>query len=160
MTTPDEQQNPPEPSPTGPQPATPQPGYSQPGYPPPPYATPPTGANPPYPQPPSPPTAYGPPPGTEKNWMGVTALVLSLAGLFTGITAIGGIVFGHLSLSAAKRGEADNRGMGVAGLVIGYIIVVLGIIALIALFAIAGWFVSECAGDNPPEWCDVTIESS
>ncbi|SEJ52852.1 DUF4190 domain-containing protein [Demequina mangrovi] len=137
-----------------PQPAQPAPGYTQAppqqGYAQPGYAQPGYGAAP----------AYGPGSGTQKNWMGVTALILSLAGLFTGITAIGGIVFGHLSLAAAKRGEADNRGLGLAGLIIGYILVVLGIFALIAIFAFAGWFLNECGGDNPAEWCNVTIETT
>ncbi|WP_062520108.1 DUF4190 domain-containing protein [Demequina silvatica] len=94
--------------------------------------------------------------GTEKNWMGVTALVLSLAGLFTGITAIAGIVFGHLSLGAVKRGEADNRGVGLAGLIIGYVITVLGILVLIGLFAAFGWLAFECGGDSPADWCTST----
>ncbi|MFV0632818.1 DUF4190 domain-containing protein [Demequina sp.] len=97
---------------------------------------------------------YGGQPGnTEKNWMGVTSLVLSILGFFTGITAIGGIVFGHLGLGAAKRGEADNRGMALAGVIIGYIIVVLSILAIIAILAFSGWLIGECGGSNPADWC-------
>ncbi|MDN4477370.1 DUF4190 domain-containing protein [Demequina lignilytica] len=88
-----------------------------------------------------------------KNWMNTTGMVLSLLGLITGITAIAGVIFGHLGLAAVKRGEADNRGQGVAALVIGYILIVLGIVATIAIIAFAGWFVNECGGDNPASWC-------
>ncbi|WP_062287618.1 DUF4190 domain-containing protein [Demequina phytophila] len=112
----------------------------------------------PAPQPAYPQAPYAPqrPAGTDKNWMGVTSLVLSLAGLFTGITAIVGIVFGHLSLSAVKRGEADNWGVGLAGLIIGYVITALGLLVLIGLFAVFGWAVSECGGSNAADWCTST----
>lgn len=114
----------------------------------------------------APPPRYAPPPSyrndpaTEKNWMGTTSLILSLVGLFTWFTAIPGIVFGHLSLSAARRGEADNRGMGLAGLVIGYVVAVLGLVfwvfVVIAMIAGIGFVISECGGDNPAEWCTST----
>lgn len=92
-------------------------------------------------------------PATAKNWMNITSLVLSLSSLLLGITAIGGIVFGHLGLAAAKRGEANNRGLGLAGVIIGYIFVVLGILAIVAFFAFFGWLATECGGDSPAAWC-------
>lgn len=99
----------------------------------------------------------GPRPGTEKNWMNVTSLALSLGGLVTGITVIPGIIFGHLGLSAAKRGEADNRSLGLAGVITGYVILALGLLALVAVLVFFGAFfgeiVQECTGDNPAEWC-------
>lgn len=101
--------------------------------------------------------APGPNPAQAKNWMGTTSLVLSLAGLITGITAIAGIVLGHLSLSAVKRGEADNRSMGLAGLITGYVLVGLGILgtilAVVFFGALFGSLVEECTGDDPPAWC-------
>lgn len=108
-------------------------------------------AQPQYAQPYTPPS--GPRPGTEKNWMNITSLVLSLAGLLTGITAIGGIILGHMGLSAAKKGEADNRGLGLAGVITGYVILALGILITVALFGFFGWIVSECGGANPAAWC-------
>lgn len=115
------------------QPQYAQPQYAQPGYTP------------------------GPRPGTEKNWMNITSLALSLSGLFFGVTAIAGVIFGHLGLSASKRGEADNRSLGVAGLVIGYALIGLFILATIAILVFFGAFfgelVQECTGDNPAEWC-------
>lgn len=95
----------------------------------------------------------GPNPGTAKNWMGITALVLSLASILTGITAIGGIIFGHMSVAAAKRGEADNGGMGRAGLIIGYIFVMLGILAAVGTIWFIGVVAAECSGRYPADWC-------
>ena len=78
-----------------------------------------------------PPPYYGAAVSTQKDWMGVTALVLSLATLLTGFTWIGGIIFGHLGLAAAKRGEASNRGMALAGTVIGWVFGGLAILAIV-----------------------------
>ncbi|MFV0286125.1 MAG: DUF4190 domain-containing protein [Demequina sp.] len=109
------------------------PQYSQPGYP------------------------VGPRPGTEKNWMNITSLALSLGGFVTGVTFIPGIVFGHLGLSAAKRGEADNRGLGLAGLIIGYVmlgLIVVGLVVATVLFAtLVTGVVEDCGGSSPAEWC-------
>ncbi len=147
------------------QPQSPQPGqqpdqqYAQPQY-----------AQQPYVQQPQPYPAQqpygqqpyaqpvGPRPGTEKNWMGTLSLVMSLLGLVTVITAIAGIVFGHLGRSAARRGEADNDGMSLAGLIIGYVITVTALIfavfATLAVVAGIGFVVDECGGDDPADWCD------
>ena len=98
-----------------------------------PWATPPVG----YAQ--VPPPYYGAPVSTQKDWMGITALVLSLASLVTGFTWIGGIIFGHLGLAAARRGEASNRGIALAGTIIGWVfggLIILGIIAFV-LFVVA-----------------------
>ncbi|MFW7414158.1 DUF4190 domain-containing protein [Demequina sp. SO4-18] len=128
-----------------------QPQYGQPQY-----AAPPPNAQPQYAQ-----GQYqqpygvhtGPRPGTEKNWMNITSLVLGIVGLFTWFTAIGGIILGHMGRSAEKKGQADNGGLGLAGLIISYIVMVLGLIALVGFFLFFGWFVSECGGDNPANWC-------
>lgn len=86
--------------------------------------------------------------------MNITSLVLSLSGLLLGVTAIAGIVFGHLGLSAAKRGEANNRSLGLAGLIIGYVLTVLGLLAGIAYVVFMVYLVRECGGDNPASWCE------
>lgn len=53
------------------------------------------------------------PPNTSKNWMGIVALVLGIAG--GGILAF---VFGGLGIRAANRGEATNKGMARAGIIV------------------------------------------
>ena len=70
--------------------------------------------------------------GLPKTWMNWVAFGCGLGALFTCISFIPAIIFGHLGLAAAKRGEADKRGFGVTGLVIGYVYLA-GFIAYIAL---------------------------
>jgi hypothetical protein len=65
--------------------------------------------------------------------MGIASLVLSLATFVTGITWIGGIVLGHMGLAAAKRGEASNRGVALAGTVIGWVFAGLTVLAIVGL---------------------------
>lgn len=94
-----------------------QPAYAQPGYPPPP-----------------PPGYYGAP-ALPKTWMNWVAFGCGLGALVTCISFIPAIVFGHLGLAAAKRGEADKKGFGIAGLAIGYTYLA-GFIAYIAFIVI------------------------
>lgn len=88
--------------------------------------------------------AYGAPAGygqpafdaaPKTNTFAIVSLVASIAGLFTGITFLVGIIFGHLSLSQIKKTAEGGRGMAIAGLVIGYVGLVIGIIVTIALIA-------------------------
>jgi peptidyl-prolyl cis-trans isomerase B (cyclophilin B) len=50
-----------------------------------------------------------------------------------------GVVFGHLSLSQIKRTGEQGRGLAVAGLVIGYLVSVLTIVALVVGVALIAW---------------------
>lgn len=68
-----------------------------------------------------------------KNWMGLAALIASFVG-----AGLVGIVLGHLGLRAARRGEATNRGIALAGTVLGYASVVIISVALVASGALAG----------------------
>jgi Domain of unknown function (DUF4190) len=60
---------------------------------------------------------------TEKNWMAIVALVCALF-----VAAPLAILFGHLALNAASRGEAQNEGVALAALVIGYLSLVIGVL--------------------------------
>ena len=67
---------------------------------------------------------------TEKNNLGGWALGLAslvCCGLFTGIPAI---ILGYLGMQAAKEGRASNKGMAIAGLIMGSLSIVWTIIAL------------------------------
>ena len=88
---------------------------------------------------PPPPGYIPPPPGyayaanypsvdTSNNWMGITSLVLSLSSFAFGITCIGGVIFGHMGLAAANEGKADNRGLALAGVIIGWVFLGLGLL--------------------------------
>lgn len=110
--------------PSYPQPAAapqPAPAAQPAGYPPPAAPVPPSA----YPAP-----AYGygyaAPPAQKTNIMAILSLV------FAFVFSILGIVFGHIALSQIKRTGEDGRGLAVAGLIIGYVAVGLGVLAVIA----------------------------
>ncbi|WP_112270976.1 DUF4190 domain-containing protein [Lentzea terrae] len=86
---------------------------------------------------------YGyPPPPPKSQTNAILALVLSCIGLATcGVTAIVGVIFGHIAMGRIKRGEEDGRGMALAGVIIGYVVIVgwvlYAAIILIAIIAAA-----------------------
>lgn len=98
---------------------------------------------------------YGQPPQGNSNGLGIGALVVGLLALFTSWLVIGGvlgivaIVLGVLALGKVKRGEASNKGMGIAGIVLGALsILVAGVILAVG----AAFFddvkgLSECVAD-------------
>jgi Domain of unknown function (DUF4190) len=119
-----------------------------PSGPPPPYAAPPPYvAPPPY----APPTAWSPPPSwgypaaqpsplgpTRTEPFAIVSLVAALAAgflCFVGPTVA--IVFGHIARSRIKRSGANGSGMALAGVIIGYVEVALGAIAIVVIIIIA-----------------------
>ncbi len=110
-------------------PSYPPPGES--GYPPPGqgYSPPP---GPSYPPPPGP--SYPPPPGpgypqaVGTNGMAIASLVCSLLGWLCGVGPILGIIFGILALSKIKQTGEGGRGLAIAGIAIGAVLTVFGII--------------------------------
>ncbi|MET8761178.1 DUF4190 domain-containing protein [Lentzea sp. NPDC004782] len=104
-----------------------QPYGQQPGQP---YGQPAYGQQPMY--------GYGyPPPQPKPQQNAILSLVLSCVGFITcGLTAIGGVIFGHIAMKKTARGEEDGRGMAIAGLVIGYVVIV-GWLAYWAFIVIA-----------------------
>ncbi|WP_448810932.1 DUF4190 domain-containing protein [Agromyces bauzanensis] len=83
--------------------------------------------------------AYGQtvaPTGAKTNTLAIISLVASLLGLATGIGFIVGIICGHISLSQIKKTGEQGRGMAIAGLIIGYVGIVLSIILTIVFFAV------------------------
>lgn len=138
---------------------TPGPGQSQPGQGPDPfgpgpypqgqYGPGPGQAPPPpsyyggIPEAPRPPSGPGSMPGTEQNSLGVWALVLGIASFVCGfgfITGIPAIILGRKAQQAEREGRANNGSLGTAGVVLGWIAVVLSALAVLAviLFAATG----------------------
>lgn len=76
--------------------------------------------------------AYAP----RTNPAAIASLVLSLAGLLTWITAIGGVISGHIALSQIKRTGEGGRGMALAGIIIGYVLVGFFVLYLVFIFAV------------------------
>lgn len=84
-----------------------------------------------------------------RNGLGITALVLGVLALLLSWTVIGGILFGLLALiiglvgrSRAKRGEATNGGVSVAGVVLG----VIGLLIAIGLVVLGASILSSPSG--------------
>jgi hypothetical protein len=81
--------------------------------------------------------------GTAALVLGVVAVVLVLLLLFSPIGAFLGllaVVFGILGIMRANRGEADNRGQAVAGLVCGGLALLFGVALTIS---IGTWFATH-----------------
>ena len=79
-----------------------------------------------YPQP------YGQPAPSEKyNVLAIVSLVTSILGM-----SLVGIITGHLGLSQIGKTGEKGRGLAIAGLVIGYLGILLAIIALVILIPI------------------------
>ena len=83
------------------------------------------------------------------NAMAVASLVCAF------VIAPLGVVFGHISLGQIKRSGEQGRGMAIAGLVIGYLITIVTVVALVAGFLIFSWAVkavreSESGGFGIP----------
>lgn len=146
--------------PAGQQPAPQEPNPGPPGGPDPadPYGQ--QGAQTPYGQPGAPAPQYGYTSATPpKNDLGVWALVTGILSfvfcpLLLGIAAI---ITGTMSRRAVDEGLANNRGMGTAGLILGWVNVALAVLAIVffvvalavGLFAggINGWENMQDPGD-------------
>jgi len=140
MTTPG--QNPQDPY-SGPQPAPyGAPQYPSSGYQPTPYS----GYPGTYPQAPGYPQSaygqsnYGYPAQNLSQGFAVTSMVLGIVGIvlfwfpFVDLVApILAVIFGHIGLSKANQGTAGGRGMAIAGLVLGYIMLAIAATLLIIM---------------------------
>ena len=82
---------------------------------------------------------------TEKNNLGGWALGLGIAslvccGIFTGIPAI---ILGYLGMQAANEGRASNKGMAIAGLIMGSLSAVGSIIYIVFVVSPGGQFLGS-----------------
>jgi peptidyl-prolyl cis-trans isomerase B (cyclophilin B) len=50
-----------------------------------------------------------------------------------------GVIFGHISLSQIKKSGEEGRGLAIAGLIVGYLITFVSIIALVFTFLFVAW---------------------
>jgi hypothetical protein len=116
----------------------------------PPPPPPPGGAYPgSYPPPPPQPYAgYTPPPTAPKNGLGVAALVVAIIAL---LTVVGGVVLGVVAIilgflgwGRARRGEATNGGIAIAGIVLGF----LSIIEAAVVIGLAVWGFDQAGGTD------------
>ncbi|NES26510.1 DUF4190 domain-containing protein [Micromonospora terminaliae] len=103
-----------------PPPATP---YAVPGYPPPgdPYAA--AGHAPAYP-------GYAPP-SSKTNTLAIVALVLSLVGFTSCITAPVGAIMGHVARKQIRQTGEQGEGMAKAAIIVGWILTALLVLLII-----------------------------
>ncbi|HZQ33225.1 MAG TPA: DUF4190 domain-containing protein [Mycobacterium sp.] len=100
------------------------------------------------PPPAPPPMPYGsapPPPVSPRNGMGITALILAIIGLLlcwipifgtvaAGILGILAVIFGFLGRGRAKRGEATNSGVALAGIILGFLSILAAVVSIVLWF--------------------------
>lgn len=102
-----------------------------------------------YPGPAFQPGPAGYPPYGQRlsNGFGITALVLGIAAVVLGLVGcflafvgiplgIAAVVFGVLGRGKATRGEADNAGMALAGIITGAVGIVLGALVTVLFFGV------------------------
>ncbi|BDZ44986.1 DUF4190 domain-containing protein [Naasia aerilata] len=78
--------------------------------------------------------SYGQAPGPEQpfNILSIVAFVLSVVGI-----SVVAIILGHIGLGQTKTRGERGRGFAIAALIIGYVTLVLEILAVIAVILIA-----------------------
>lgn len=82
------------------------------------------------------PGGYGAPPAGKTNGMAIASLICSLLGLVTCVSAIVGVILGHIALGQIKRTGEEGRGMAMAGVIVGYVLSGLLILLVIAYFGL------------------------
>ncbi|MBY0440609.1 MAG: DUF4190 domain-containing protein [Mycobacteriaceae bacterium] len=82
-----------------------------------------------------------PPPCTPKNGLGIASLVIAVIALLSVWSVLGGIIGGIIAVTLGalghgrvRRGQANNGGVAIAGIVLGTLAVILGLV-FIALWA-------------------------
>jgi hypothetical protein len=101
-------------------------------YPPPP---PQYGAYPASYPPPQPYSGFTPPPTGPRNGLGIAALVIAIIGLVLCWTVVGGVILGlsaviigFVAQGRVKRGEATNGGVAIAGIVLGFLAIIVSLV--------------------------------
>ena len=95
----------------------------------------------PYPPPPPQPyTGYSAPPVAPRNGLGIASLVIAIIGLVTCASVVLGVILGIVAVvigfaarGRVKRGEANNGGVAVAGIVLGFVAIVASL-AFVAIW--------------------------
>lgn len=79
----------------------------------------------------------------QRNTLALVSLILGIAGFVTSISSIAAIVTGHIALNQIKKRGEEGRGMALTGLILGYVVLVLSIIAIIAAVVLFGAIASN-----------------
>ena len=89
--------------------------------------------------------SYSGTPQEKTNVLAIVALSLGIAGLtiLPLLGSIGGIITGHMSLGQIKRTGEKGRPLGLTGLILGYVGLAFGVLAIIAFVAFFGLIASS-----------------
>ena len=87
------------------------------------------------PPPPQPYAGYTPPPTGPRNGLGIAALVIAIIALVFCWSVAGGVVLGiaaviigFVARSRVGRGEATNGGIAIAGIVLGFLAIIVSLV--------------------------------
>ena len=67
------------------------------------------------------------------NVMALVGFILSIMGFFTFVSAIPGVVLGHIALRQIRVTRESGHGLAVAALAVGYSLIALGILSVILI---------------------------
>jgi uncharacterized protein DUF4190 len=92
------------------------------------------------PPPPQPYAGYYRPPVRLRNGLGVASLVIAIVAIFPCVLTLGpipgvlAVTLGFAARRRVKRGEANNGRMAMAGIVLGFVAIVVSSLALVYLY--------------------------
>ncbi|WP_344902800.1 DUF4190 domain-containing protein [Actinomadura meridiana] len=91
----------------------------------------------------------GPPVPPRNNGMAIASMVLGIIGVISCgllLFSIGAVIMGHVAQSQIKRTGEAGSGMAIAGLILGYIFAVIGLlywILVVGVYGAAWWSLSQ-----------------
>ena len=75
-------------------------------------------------------------PYAPTNVMALIGFILSVAGFFTFVTAIPGVILGHIALKQIRVTREAGHGLAVAALAVGYSVIALGVLTALVVIAV------------------------
>ena len=92
------------------------------------------------PPPPQPYAGYAPPPAGPRNGLGIASLVIAIVALMSSFSVVGGVILGIVAVilgfiarGRVRSGEANNGGIALAGIILGFVAMIAGL-AFIAIW--------------------------
>jgi hypothetical protein len=79
---------------------------------------------------------YYAPAGPRTNVLAIISLIASCAGTFLPGAVIAGVIMGHIALSQIKRTGEGGRGLALAGVIVGYAVFGIELLAILAYIII------------------------
>jgi hypothetical protein len=78
---------------------------------------------------------------TQTNGFAIASLVLGIVGFFLNPLSVLAVIFGAIALSqSGKNPDFKGKGMAVAGLVMGIIVIVFWVVIIIVLGSLFWWY--------------------